>query len=785
MVTRRPLIALALGLLGQALAQPTGLRADDIDSYTCGAVAPADQAPQSSGSLVAVSPSVDVRQRPALTGDVFFSLFQTHPSGRWSGNVKKLKIAALEVADPNSAVPDQRYVVVQPGYGLTPQPALSDADGGIAPDALTYWTDPTGADVLAFNPERGEVAGRDGRAVRRGGAGQQIPGLLSGMPSDANHEPHARQLFTQDPRSPDALLPLDADSADLALLSPYLDPHGVFSAVEHRRLLQWIRGRDVFDADGDGNAVETHDWLLGDVLHSRPLVINYGARPGSGYTAGNPDIRLFFGSNDGIFHMLRNTEAGGGESGRESWAFLPLELLPLQAALAGRAAPPVPGHIYGMDGAPVALVDDSDGNGVIERSAGDRAWVFIGQRRGGRGIYAFDMTDPDAPALKWKITGDTPGFGQLALTFSTPAVARLDLGGTELTPALVFGGGYRGGWQGSTRLGKDAGDADDTVGNAIYVVDTDTGRLIWKAVGPDGSPAPADTPARHFAAGLTDSIPSPVAVVDSDGNGIADRAYVGDTGGTLWRINLGEAAYRAPDSEVTDNSNWYLRELAQLGGSGAQDRRFFHAPDVVRTRDAAGEYTGVVIVSGNRAAPGDVAVRNYAYLIKDRAPALDRGPPLPPVAHRDLADVTHLCTPGAATACAAPDLYLGWKLALEGAGEKGLSRPLVSSGTALFTTYLPAAPAAGGACRPGMGQGRAYAVRLEDGAPAPRVQDIGELELAGGRATAIGSGMPAELLPLDNQLLVPGSGLDGRHLFAVPGGARWRVYWREDGVDRF
>ena len=40
------------------------------------------------------------------------------------------------------------------------------------------------------------------------------------------------------------------------------------------------------------------------------------------------------------------------------------------------------------------------------------------------------------------------------MTFSTPRVARLDLGAAAPTPVLVFAGGYHGGWAGAARVGR-------------------------------------------------------------------------------------------------------------------------------------------------------------------------------------------------------------------------------------------------------------------------------------------------------------------------------------------
>ena len=727
-----------------------------------------------SRTLMSGSTVVNMRGQSGSGQDIYFAVFRAEAGPGWPGNIKKLQIAA--------AGPGYSETVAQAPLTTPPRPAMSTEDGQILPDALTFWTDPEGADVQAFDPRRGEVPGRDGRSVDRGGAGQQIRGFLTDSIGSSNSDPGARQVFTLAPQWPGELLPLDATSATAALLGPLLDPAGQRSAEQNQALLGWIRGQDGFDDDGDGDRHESRRWVLADPLHSKPLAISYGARPGSSYSLANPDIRLFFGTNDGLFHVVRNTWPSGAQSGQESWAFLPPDMLGRQHQLAQNRATAGP-RPYGLDGEAVALITDRDGDGSINPQEGDSVWVFIGQRRGGKGLLAFDATDPDQPRYMWAIDNRTAGFEQLALTFSTPRIAHLDLGQSVPQAVLVFAGGYNGGWAGESRTGKDAGGGADHIGNAVYVVNPADGSLIWRAVGPAGGPVPQSTEQLHFVAGLEHSIPSPLSLVDSDHNGVDDRGYFGDSGGNLWRIDFTEAVYRPVGSGVKAAETWYLSRLATLGGTGEADRRFFHAPDIVQSRDGIGDYTGVIITSGNRADPGGVAVENFAYLVKDRQPAA-AGTGNASLGHGRLLDIIACDSPEGA-ACQTEDLALGWKLGLQAPGEKGLSTPLVANGSVFFTSYTPHGPSESDPCAGAEGDSRAYVVKLADGSPAlpaPGKLTLEESEEAA-RYIEIGPGLQGDIVPYGDRVLLPGLGLEAEQLLPLPGRARWRVYWREEGVD--
>lgn len=769
------------------LLAPT-LAADDIDIYRPPAQALSGDCTGLTASLVAGSIPVGKAGGGQALRDIYFNLFQPDAGVSWRGNIKKLQRIAPAVSATASDGLATAGIIAQAPLTDPPVAAISPIDGQILPDALTFWTDPAGADVLAFDPGLGEVPGRDGRSVTRGGAGQQVPGFLSGSPGAHNDEPGARQLFTLAAEVTAQLLPLNATLSSLARLGPVLDPTYGMSGEQQLAVLRWVRGLDSLDADSDGDYLEARHWLLADAPHSRPLAISYGARPGTGYRADNPDIRVFFGGNDGFFHMLRNTDPdiGASESGREAWAFIPPSLLRAQADLAMQATPAAGVHQYGLDGEPVAYIFDRDRDGVIDDTQGDRVWVYIGQRRGGSSLFAFDMSNPDQPRYKWRIGQDTPGFGQLALTFSTPRIARLDLGEAAPTPVLIFAGGYHGGWNGEERVGKDAGDKADTSGNAVYVVHADTGALLWRAVGPGHEPLARAGDDLLFVPDLTDSIPSPLTVIDADRNGVEDRAYVGDSGGKVWRLDLDEHRQLelAPGAAVF--GRWRLRLLASLGGTGTADRRFFHAPDVVQSRDALGDYDGVVIASGNRAAPTETGVQDYAYLLKDRgtagATAPDGAPPVVALTQVQLADVGDSCRVEEPSGCGTGELSAGWKLALRGSGEKGLSTPVVSNGSIVFTSYVPAA-SNGQACSLPLGRSRTYKLALRDG--TSRMAPVGNLQSQQAPVPyrELGPGLRGSVIPLRNGLLLPGNGGAYEQLLTSPGPTTWRAYWRQEGVD--
>ena len=696
-----------------------------------------------STTFVAASVPVNVFNRAEITDNVYIALFQVDEQARpyWVGNVKKLKLTGANDTSADASLVD-----------TTGTPAIA-ADGRIRFDALTSWTVPSA--LPAADVDAGEVEGRDGRVVDRGGAGQRIPGFLTGSPQEANGL-GGRTIYYD--RTSTTLSRLNVDPVTAGNLQADFD---VLTATESAELIAYARGLDIDDLDGDGERNEAREWIFGDALHSRPLPINYGSI--GGYTdPSNPAIFLAVASNDGLLRMIRNTRTGGAESGEEVWAFMPRRAMAAQKTL--RANGTGTKHPYTVDGAPVALMMDRNHDGSIVASDGDRVYLYIGMRRGGKAYYAFDITNPESPDLMWTIdkSGD---FAELGYTFSNPRVGLVNTA-DGATPVVMFAGGYD-----FNKDQRGVVGSDDSEGNAIYVVNAVTGQLVWKARQGSGG---SDTVFEH--PDLVDSIPSTLAVGDTDGDSFTDRIVVGDTGGNVWRADL----------HGTDTSKWKLTLLASLGRHAtgatgmASDRRFFHRPDLVPSKDADGTFDAVVIGSGNRPNPLDKGGQtiDFAFMLKDRHTAPGSGVD-ENIQLGQLGDVTSNCLQSD-TPCSI-DLSKGWRLMLEEPGEKVLATPLTVVGKVFFTTYLPQSGTGATACAPSEGAGRLYAVGLQDARSVinydtsdddPNNPD--EPTSKADRSVELQSlGIPAEVVSVPpNKILRPDLQIDN-----VDATTRWRTFW--------
>jgi len=692
-----------------------------------------------STTFVAASIPVNSFNRAEVLDNVYLALFQPNPDKEpyWYGNVKKLRLAGINTGG---------NVFLEDADG---EPAIA-ADGRIRFDALTFWTNPTIYDVQDFDTNLGEVPLKDGRSVNRGGSGHKQQGFASGSPGEKNSD-NRRQIFYDSTAT--QLADLDVTDGVAAALQ------GDFNAVdttETKDLIGWLRGRDVYDENTNLDVAEGRRWFMASALHSRPIPVNYGDR--GSYTRANPEIYVAVGTNDGLLRFIRNTPssyAGGAQTGatygEEVWAFAPRATMAttekLTRAFRGLGSfgvqPP-----YGVDGAPVVYTEDANGDGTIQ--TGDKVYLYFGLRRGGKSYYAIDVSDPANPDLMWRVDGGSGDFAELAYTFSTPVVGKVRLGGTTI-PVVIFGGGYD--------MAYDSGAPVSADGNAVFVVNAETGALIHK----------------FTDANMVDSIPSTIASVDLNGDGLLDRLVVGDMGGNVWRMDMSASAASTAD--------WAINQVASLGiRAGSQDRRFFHAPDIVPFRDSSGNYDGVIIGSGNRASPLGTTTDNYMFVIKDRntatLTAVASGTVTPKTVD-DLADITN-CTQ--ASSCATTGLTNGWKLQLEGTGEKSLASPVTLSGIVFFTTFIPPNTTdVNEECVPPEGQGRLYAVGLAEGnALVNRDKPIDEQDQSGNPEdrweTLSSAGIPAEVVALPPKFILR----PDLTVQEYPGRQRWRTFWYQE-----
>ena len=496
----------------------------------------------------------------------------------------------------------------------------------------------------------------DGNDVREGGTAEKM-----GLPRDVYTFNSAGTIIKTDNLLHENNTSLT--TSDLAL-GALADPEAT-----RETLLKWARGVDVKDDDADGMTTDARQ-TMGDPIHSQPVIVNYSLT----------DSAVFVATNHGFLHSFDPS------TGEENFAIMPKDLMDNLYDLYLDSSSF--SHIYGLDG------------DMVLRTVGSNIYLYVGMRRGGNNYYAFDITSKTNPKLMFKIEGGIGDFANLGQTWSKPTITKIKVG-TASRNVLIFGGGYD--EDQDSKLLRSA----DSVGNSVFIVDADSGELIWSA---SASSADLVLPEMQY------SIPARISVIDRENDGFADHMYVVDTGGQLFRLDIHNG------ESVADLVSGGL--LANFAGNIEEDnRRFYYGPDISEISLGDDHYYAVVMGTGFRAHPLDTIINDHFYMVKDSGVfTFDDGKfglPTTPLVLGDLYDATEhlLTTSDSAAKQLAVEQFAesqGWYIKLNIGGEKVLASPLILDYRVIFTTYLPATSSAS-LCAPPTGNSRAYLVELVNG----------------------------------------------------------------------
>jgi len=522
------------------------------------------------------------------------------------------------------------------------------------------------------------------------------------------------------------------------------------------------------------------------------------------------DRVVYAGANDGFLHAFHagdwQTTDGGSPpvplvpprhdrgSGVELFGFMPSVIQKTAKNLAPN--PGIPHTFYGVDG-PATAADVwiyrnfSVGSkpllpvAVLEDKVADqwRTVILGGNRQGGPGYYALDITDPASssyPGYLWEFPCDAddcasasnPGAGasgiltRMGESWSEPVITRVrvasdsgsDPRGYERWVA-IFGGGY------DTRGDPNHGDYEwDNLssstaenGRAIFMVDITTGSILaWKTFNEVDilqSGSQLGFPEMRYA------FASAPAVFDLDFDGFADVIYIGDLGGNLWKWAV-TAIGDDPINNFTSNDNiaqpnWPFRLFFR--GSASTEPPANHA---ATPTDPSGTHfqsfffppTGVLkngklvlaFGAGERADPtdfeddGSTANNNHYYVVVDDDP-LEKTSPAPDpltdnVDEGDLADNTTL---NSISCGALQSSYQGYYLTGRDA-EKFVTNSTVFLGQVVTTSFVPDDPSVNSCNASGTGYLYRFGIECGDGKFTSNPGGDDEE-----RRTAIGVGLPS------------------------------------------
>ena len=710
-------------------------------------------------SFASASLPISATNRAQNDNQIYIGMFRPNPNAmpRWFGNMKRYQIANFSglanLADVNG------------------QLATDTTTGFITPCAVSWWTADSGN--YWANVSGSTIGPRVFFTTAN------TPGLSWGTQGDDTNFAKSTcaltgtNVYSDTPDGPIVekggvaeMLRKATTNRDMLTLSgsslvPFNTGNAVISAntTINANIVNFIQGQDVTGEINATPSTANRPSIHGDVIHSKPIPVDYGGTTG---------VMVYYGANDGTYRAVN------AATGAENWSFVAPEFFPNLERL--------------LDNSPIVSSTTPKGfyfdgsTGIYQNSTNTSVWIYPVMRRGGRMIYAFDVSSPTSPAFLWKAgcpgigsnTGCTTGLSNIGQTWSTPAVAILP-GYSTTKPVVIVGGGY------------DACEDSDTstpscstpTGNGVYVFDAQSGALL-----------------ASFA--TIRSVAADISLVDINYDGNVDAAYVADTGGNLYRIDFSD-----PSKSFTAKapSNWSISKVAYTSGAG---RKFLFAPAVLPYNNQV----YLAIGSGDREHP---LITNYPYTtpVKNRFYVYLDNPnsgSTTPVNLDGVSMLNNTTDPGCNNNQVLPGgSYAGWYMDLtaNGVGEQTVTSALITGGLITFSTNRPVS--SNNSCTNPLGEARGYWVNLLNGSGAVGTTSaictpIGGVDANGNTisrsTTFVGGGLPPS--PVVGNVNVNGSvetvvigaaqknggastAISGQNIQPPISTHRKRVYWSTNG----
>lgn len=243
------------------------------------------------------------------------------------------------------------------------------------------------------------------------------------------------------------------------------------TALVSQDILNYLRG-DQSKETTNGGTLRKRKALLGDIVNSSPV-----------YQKSTKTV--YVGANDGMLHAFST------DTGIERFAYIPSPML----ATAKQLSESTYTHKFFVDG-DMEVVDKAD-------TALSSSYLIGTLGRGGKGLYALDITSPASFAasnIAWEYvnTSDT----NLGYMLGKPIYARMNDG----SRVVIVGNGYN----------STSGTA------ALYIFNLETGTVLKKIDTEIGSDNGLATP----------------GVFDQNGDGYIDYIYAGDLKGNVWKFDV-------------------------------------------------------------------------------------------------------------------------------------------------------------------------------------------------------------------------------------------------------
>lgn len=441
--------------------------------------------------------------------------------------------------------------------------------------------------------------------------------------------------------------------------------------ADEQALVDFIRGDKTYEDQSTAvppvvSLYRERKGILGDITESDPV---YVANPVFGYfdagylspiapsttsfvaqQATQNKKTVYVGANDGMLHAFDAT------NGAERWAFIPTAMLPNLYKLADKDYEHQ--HTNYVNGK-ATVGDYFDGSKW-------RTLLVSGFGAGARGLFAIDVTDPDAPELLWESTDNKLGY-----IYGKPVITKR----VDGTWVVLTTSGY------NNSGGSIGGD-----GHGRFLALNPTSGAILNS---------ADVSTVTFT-GYTPQYPGNMAplsalAADPEKNNVSKYAYAGDIYGNVWVFEIAANVVR-PLAQL---------QAPSLANSAVKIGQPITTPPVL-TKVNDNINALVMIGTGKLLEFSDLASNELQtiYAIKDNYSGTNLGIPRDSTGPGNFIEQQFTTTGQSRTISSAASVNLntdkGWFVDMDDSGERQVSRGYLLGGI----LYMPSIVSAGTTCEP-------------------------------------------------------------------------------------